>query len=192
MSSNDEDDIDVNSSPIAADDNDFAVSRAPTRKCKLAESAARQASRLLMESNPNAYFYRHVAPGQVKRTGPWDADEQKLFLRVTKIRPPSSGKWGLFARHVPNRVGCQCRNFCRRLLAGGLDAPTSDDGGGPAGDHGNDEQGEGTRDAPGEEPPPVAEAERAEREPPADATGALAARAKRSPQFVKFPRPLRK
>jgi hypothetical protein len=114
-----------------------------------------------MESNPNAYFYLHVAPGQVKRAGPLDADEQKLFLWVMKIHPLSSGKWGLFARNITNRVGYQCRNFYHRFLAGrGLDASTSD--------RGDNAQPEDARDAPSEEPPQSgAEAERA---PPANGT----------------------
>jgi hypothetical protein len=147
-----------------------------------------------MESNPNAYFYRHVAPGEVKRIGPWDADEQKLFLRVMKIHPPNSGKWGLFARHIPNRVGYQCRNFYHRLLAsGGLDAPTSDDDGQIGSDRGNCEQSEDKQDVPNEEPPPpVAEVERVEPAPPVYAIEELVVRVRRSPQFVKFPRPLRK
>jgi hypothetical protein len=72
-----------------------------------------------MESNPNAYFYRHVAPGVVQRTGGWDADEKQMFLEAVKIHHPSQGKWGIFAQHSPGRVGYQCRNFYHKLLESG-------------------------------------------------------------------------
>jgi hypothetical protein len=72
-----------------------------------------------MEANPNAYFYRHVAPGVVQRTGGWDAEEKKMFMEAVKIHHPSQGKWGLFAQHIPGRVGYQCRNFYHRLLEAG-------------------------------------------------------------------------
>jgi hypothetical protein len=72
-----------------------------------------------METNPNAYFYRHVAPDQTKRTGPWNNDEKELFLEAIKVHPPNTGKWGLFATHIPGRVGYQCRNFYHRLLQSG-------------------------------------------------------------------------
>jgi hypothetical protein len=72
-----------------------------------------------MAVNPNAYFYRHVAPDQVKRNGAWTASEKRLFLEAVKIHPPSTGKWGLFATHIPGRVGYQCRNFYHRLLETG-------------------------------------------------------------------------
>jgi hypothetical protein len=38
----------------------------------------------LMDSNPKAYFSRHVAPGVVQRTGGWDAEEKQRFLEAVK------------------------------------------------------------------------------------------------------------
>lgn len=72
-----------------------------------------------METNPNAFYYRHVAPGETKKTGPWDDSEKELFLKAMKMHPPSQGKWGIFAQHIPGRVGYQCRNFYHRLLKSG-------------------------------------------------------------------------
>jgi len=69
--------------------------------------------------NPNAFYYRHVEPGQVKRTGAWDEDEKKMFMKAIKVHPPNQGKWGLFAMQIPGRVGYQCRNFYHRLLESG-------------------------------------------------------------------------
>lgn len=122
--------MDVNSSPVALG-SESSESFSPriaefsksTKKQELDErsewSTAKRTAYETMESNPNAYFYRHVAPGQRKRNGAWDEDEKQLFLKVMKIHPPSQGKWGLFAQHIPGRVGYQCRNFYHRLLESG-------------------------------------------------------------------------
>lgn len=72
-----------------------------------------------LDSNPNAFYYRHVAPGVKKRTGVWTEKEKKLFMEAVKLHPPSQGKWGLFAMNIPGRVGYQCRNFYHRLLETG-------------------------------------------------------------------------
>ena len=69
--------------------------------------------------NPNAFYYRHCDPGVTKRTGAWDEDEKKMFMKAIKVHPPNQGKWGLFARQIPGRVGYQCRNFYHRLLESG-------------------------------------------------------------------------
>ena len=82
-------------------------------------STAKRQSFQTLKTNPNAYYYRHVAPGETKRNGPWTEDEKRLFLEVIKIHPPTQGKWGLFAKHIPGRVGYQCRNFYHRLLESG-------------------------------------------------------------------------
>ena len=122
--------MDVNSSPLAspgepAEEFSPRLSEFSNTKKKRSGddqsewSEAKRTSFETMETNPNAYFYRHVAPGQKKRTGAWDDAEKKLFLEVMKIHPPSQGKWGLFAQHIPGRVGYQCRNFYHRLLESG-------------------------------------------------------------------------
>ena len=135
---------DVNSSPIGLHEDgareavttrvaDFSAparrkASKPKRKVKCDEedvsdiafwSAAKRQSWAAIETNPNAFYYRHVAPGQTKRTGAWDEREKKLFMETIKIHPPSQGKWGLFAQHIPGRVGYQCRNFYHRLLESG-------------------------------------------------------------------------
>lgn len=82
-------------------------------------SEAKRQSWSAINTNPNAFFYRHCAPGEQKRNGAWDAHEKKLFLETMKVHPPSQGRWGLFAQHIPGRVGYQCRNFYHRLLESG-------------------------------------------------------------------------
>jgi hypothetical protein len=73
----------------------------------------------LMESNPNAYFYRNVAPGETHRTGVWTPEEKRLFLEMFERDPPQEGKWGLFAARIPGRVGYQCRHFYEQLVQSG-------------------------------------------------------------------------
>lgn len=131
--------VDVNSSPITSHDSsdamvssrvaDFVAVKKKGRKRNSADeedlseiafwSAAKRQSWEAIETNPNAFYYRHVAPGQVKKTGAWDEQEKKMFMEAIKVHPPSQGKWGLFARHIPGRVGYQCRNFYHRLLESG-------------------------------------------------------------------------
>ncbi|EAY00490.1 Myb-like DNA-binding domain containing protein [Trichomonas vaginalis G3] len=82
-------------------------------------SPAKKQSWEARKTNPNAYYYRHVDPGVVKRTGAWDDEEKELFMKAIKLHPPTQGKWGLFAMHIPGRVGYQCRNFYHRLLETG-------------------------------------------------------------------------
>ncbi|KAH0788732.1 Myb-like DNA-binding domain containing protein [Histomonas meleagridis] len=82
-------------------------------------SSAKRQAWAAIDTNPNAFYYRHVAPGQKKRTGAWDAKEKQLFFEAIKVHPPSQGKWGLFAMHIPGRVGYQCRNFYHHLLQTG-------------------------------------------------------------------------
>lgn len=52
-------------------------------------------------SNPNAYFYRNVAPGEVYKTGPFTEAEKKIFLaRVEELKDKKTGsingEWGIF------------------------------------------------------------------------------------------------
>ena len=82
-------------------------------------SPAKRQSWEARKTNPNAFYYRHVEPGQVKRTGPWDDTEKEAFMKAIKLHPPTQGKWGLFAMNIPGRVGYQCRNFYHRLLESG-------------------------------------------------------------------------
>ncbi|OHT14861.1 hypothetical protein TRFO_42869 [Tritrichomonas foetus] len=82
-------------------------------------SEAKRQSWAAINTNPNAFYYRHCAPGQKKKTGAWSDEEKKLFMEVIKVHPPSQGKWGLLAMHIPGRVGYQCRNYYHRLLETG-------------------------------------------------------------------------
>ena len=72
-----------------------------------------------MEENPNGFFYRHVLPGEVKKNGPWSAEEKKLFIETLRKEPLGNTHWGLFARNIPGRVGYQCNAFFKKLIATG-------------------------------------------------------------------------
>lgn len=87
-------------------------------------SIAKRKSYIGGMSNPNAYFYRNVAPGEVYKTGPFTLEEKKLFLkRVEEFRDKETGtingEWGLFSRALPGRVGYQCSNYYRKLVDAG-------------------------------------------------------------------------
>lgn len=68
-----------------------------------------------LRKNPNAYFYRHVAPDQQQSQGEWTEEEHEAFLNV--VRQWGAGnKWGLFASHIPCRVGYQCSAYYREVI----------------------------------------------------------------------------
>lgn len=75
-----------------------------------------EASRMLRK-NPNAYFYRHVAPGREHWQGDWQAWEEQLFMEIAR-KHGAGTKWGLFASHIPNRVGYQCSQYYRAVVLG--------------------------------------------------------------------------
>lgn len=84
-------------------------------------SPAKRKSYIQGMKNPNAYFYRNVAPGEKYITGPFTPEEKKIFLkRVEEFRDKATGsingEWGLFSRALPGRVGYQCSNFYRKLI----------------------------------------------------------------------------
>ncbi|KAJ8900962.1 hypothetical protein NDN08_000259 [Rhodosorus marinus] len=60
--------------------------------------------------NLNSYSYRYTDPGETQRQGPWTDEERELFLKLLKTHSFSEGKWGIFSRSVPGRVGYQCTN----------------------------------------------------------------------------------
>ena len=68
-----------------------------------------------IEKNPNQYFYRHCEPGFIQNTGDWTEEEHELFLQTAKTHG-CGDKWGLFASHIPNRVGYQCSNYYRQVI----------------------------------------------------------------------------
>ncbi|KAF9187658.1 hypothetical protein BGZ50_001806 [Haplosporangium sp. Z 11] len=76
---------------------------------------AKMVAKALFKKNPNAFFYRHNEPGQEQWTGDWTEPERELFLKVAKEHG-CGDKWGLFASHIPHRVGYQCSNFYRQVV----------------------------------------------------------------------------
>ncbi|KAG0316243.1 hypothetical protein BGZ99_006998 [Dissophora globulifera] len=76
---------------------------------------AKMVSKALFKKNPNAFFYRHNEPGQEQWTGDWTEEERVIFLNVVKEHG-CGDKWGLFASHIPHRVGYQCSNFYRQVV----------------------------------------------------------------------------
>ncbi|CAO3631143.1 unnamed protein product [Mucor hiemalis] len=78
-------------------------------------SQARIRAYQMIDQNPNSYYYRFNAPGEVQRKGQWAADERKVFFdRLSEVG--ANGQWGIFAMKVPGRVGYQCSNFYRLLV----------------------------------------------------------------------------
>ena len=59
-----------------------------------------------LKTNPNTYFYRFNAPGEMQRNGVWSKDEHKMFMkRLTEVG--ADGQWGVFSMTIPGRVGYQ-------------------------------------------------------------------------------------
>ncbi|KAL1922293.1 uncharacterized protein VTP21DRAFT_9832 [Calcarisporiella thermophila] len=70
------------------------------------------------DKNPNSYYYRFNAPGEVQRKGQWTKEEEKVFFkRLDEIG--ANGQWGIFSMAIPGRVGYQCSNFYRLLIESG-------------------------------------------------------------------------
>ncbi|KAG0172732.1 hypothetical protein DFQ28_007439 [Apophysomyces sp. BC1034] len=81
-------------------------------------SQARIRAYQMIDQNPNSYYYRFNAPGEVQRKGQWNDDERKIFFeRLEEVG--ANGQWGIFAMKVPGRVGYQCSNFYRLLVETG-------------------------------------------------------------------------
>eukprot|EP00127_Corallochytrium_limacisporum_P004176 Clim_evm121s157 gene=Clim_evmTU121s157 len=78
-------------------------------------SSIKFVSSKLLKKNPNAYFYRHCAPGVQQWNGNWSDEEVDLFC-TTARKYGAGDKWGLFATHIPHRVGYQCANFYRQVI----------------------------------------------------------------------------
>ncbi|KAI9317964.1 hypothetical protein BX666DRAFT_1933332 [Dichotomocladium elegans] len=78
-------------------------------------SQARIRAYQMINENPNSYFYRFNAPGEVQRRGQWTKEEQQQFFdRLEEVG--ANGQWGIFSMTIPGRVGYQCSNFYRLLL----------------------------------------------------------------------------
>lgn len=86
-------------------------------------SDVRRRSYLSGMKDPNTFLYRNCPPGVERKVGAWSAEEKKLFMkRLKEIRgdnPTLEGKWGIFSLAIPGRVGYQCSNFYRQLIAQG-------------------------------------------------------------------------
>ncbi|EME32090.1 hypothetical protein Gasu2_10750 [Galdieria sulphuraria] len=78
-------------------------------------SSAKEWARKMIYKNPNAYFYRHTCPGEEQKYGEWSEEEVDLFVQVAKTYG-SGDKWGLFASHIPHRVGYQCSAAYREIV----------------------------------------------------------------------------
>ncbi|CAO3567898.1 unnamed protein product [Mortierella alpina] len=76
---------------------------------------AKMVAKAMFKKNPNSFFYRHNEPGQEQWTGDWTEPERELFLQVARAYG-CGDKWGLFASHIPHRVGYQCSNFYRQVV----------------------------------------------------------------------------
>ncbi|KAG9323775.1 hypothetical protein KVV02_007770 [Mortierella alpina] len=76
---------------------------------------AKMVAKAMFKKNPNSFFYRHNEPGQEQWTGDWTEPERDLFLQVARTHG-CGDKWGLFASHIPHRVGYQCSNFYRQVV----------------------------------------------------------------------------
>ena len=76
---------------------------------------AKEFARKMMRKNPNAYFYRHNMPGEDTWVGDWGEDEIQYFVQVAK-KYGCGDKWGLFASHIPHRVGYQCSSAYRHIV----------------------------------------------------------------------------
>ncbi|KAI7849564.1 hypothetical protein BDC45DRAFT_520284 [Circinella umbellata] len=78
-------------------------------------SQARIRAYQMIDQNPNSYYYRFNAPGEIQRKGQWTEEEQKVFYdRLREVG--ANGQWGIFSMKVPGRVGYQCSNFYRLLV----------------------------------------------------------------------------
>ena len=77
--------------------------------------AAKMFAKGQLRKNPNAYFYRHVRPGDVQKDGEWEEDEIQRFVEVAK-QYGCGDKWGLFASHLSGRVGYQCSAAYRHVI----------------------------------------------------------------------------
>lgn len=82
----------------------------------------RESFKLLMK-NPNSFFYRNRPPGEAQRYGSFSPEEEAQFMeRVRYFREDlnvNDGLWGLFAVPFIGRLGYQCSNYYRYLIAEG-------------------------------------------------------------------------
>jgi hypothetical protein len=75
-----------------------------------AKASAKVWAATQLRGNPNAYFYRHVAPGATQAKGAWSEAEHARFLAIAKEHG-FGDLWGVFAAQMRTRVGYQCRAY---------------------------------------------------------------------------------
>ncbi|OBZ88189.1 hypothetical protein A0J61_03758 [Choanephora cucurbitarum] len=78
-------------------------------------SEARLRAYQMLDTNPNEYYYRFNAPGELQRTGKWNEEEHALFLKRLAEHGANS-QWGIFSIAIPGRVGYQCSNYYRQMI----------------------------------------------------------------------------
>ena len=81
-------------------------------------SKAKETARRLFHKNPNAYFYRHTAPGVPRKfdsSEPWTKEEEELFINTAE-KFGAGDKWGLFSSYIPGRIGYQCSQYYRKHM----------------------------------------------------------------------------
>ena len=78
-------------------------------------SSIRAKSAKMLRTNPNAYFYRHVAPDKHQAQGEWTEEEDALFMEIAR-REGVGDRWGLFASHIGSRVGYQCSAYYAQVV----------------------------------------------------------------------------
>jgi hypothetical protein len=73
-----------------------------------------------IDTNPNSYYYRFNKPGEAQKNGNWSKEEREMFFeRLKQFDCRNDPKWGIFAMAIPGRVGYQCANFYRAMVASG-------------------------------------------------------------------------
>jgi hypothetical protein len=78
-------------------------------------SGARAKSAMMLQTNPNAFFYRHVAPDKQQAQGEWTPIEHQAFMDTAR-KFGVGDRWGLFASHVGTRVGYQCSAYYTQVI----------------------------------------------------------------------------
>eukprot|EP00494_Astrolonche_serrata_P001980 UN01986 len=81
-------------------------------------SDARKIAFSLIETSPNAYYYRFNTPGEKAASGPWSNEEITIFMKQLADFG-ANNRWGDFSKAIPGRVGYTCAQKYRKLLQKG-------------------------------------------------------------------------
>ena len=82
-------------------------------------SHPRRRAYLAKHTNPNAYYYRFNDDNRRPKVGRWNEHEIASFMERVKEFGVNNNRWGEFSKTIKGRVGYQCSNFWRRLIAEG-------------------------------------------------------------------------